>query len=99
MNDRDGSLTALAACVGRENVLTTAADIEPFGTDWRRKHHGVPLAVVRPATTTEASDVLCIAARRQIDVVPQRLSVATRVSLAALHLTRPARSCCCLPSD
>ena len=51
--------------------LTGPAEMEPYGRDWTGDHHGVPLAVARPRSTTELADLMvrCTAAR--LPVVPQ----------------------------
>ncbi|MEZ5676611.1 MAG: FAD-binding oxidoreductase [Thalassovita sp.] len=47
----------LTAIVGDAYVLT-GSDTEKWSHDWIRKYHYSPLAVVRPATTQEVSDIV-----------------------------------------
>ena len=51
----------------RAHVLTAAADVEPYLTDWRGRYHGAALAVVRPADTSEVAAVVraCADSRRR----------------------------------
>jgi len=61
----------LAQAVGAANVLTGAADIAPFVTDWRGRYRGAALCVVRPADTAEVSAVVRACAEANVPVVPQ----------------------------
>jgi len=63
-------LDALAAAIGRANVLT-GDDAAPYLTDWRKRYVGRALAVARPANTAEVAAVVreCVAARAPM--VPQ----------------------------
>ncbi|MBU2288056.1 MAG: hydroxyacid dehydrogenase, partial [Gammaproteobacteria bacterium] len=49
---------ALAAVVGAAHVLTTAADMARYETEWRRNYPGRARAVVRPGSTEEVSRVV-----------------------------------------
>ncbi|MCU0937913.1 MAG: FAD-binding oxidoreductase [Burkholderiaceae bacterium] len=64
-------IEALRAIVGPTQVLTDAADMAPYLTDWRQRYRGSAQAVVRPATTNEVAAVVqaCIAA--EAPIVPQ----------------------------
>lgn len=59
----------LCAVVGAANVLT-GADTDGWGTEWTDHYHWTPLAVVRPATTQEVSEIMAIATVAGITVVP-----------------------------
>jgi len=61
----------LADIVGATHVLTAAADMKPYLTDWRRQYSGPAECVVRPASTVEVSKVVALCAREAIAVVPQ----------------------------
>lgn len=65
------ALAALAAAVGPAHVLTTTDSTLRYAIDERRLYHGVPLAVVLPATTEEVAAVVGICARSGIGMVPQ----------------------------
>jgi FAD/FMN-containing dehydrogenase len=63
-----GELTRL---LGERHVLTSAADVAPYCTDWRGRYSGSALCVVLPASTEEVAAVVraCVAAR--VAIVPQ----------------------------
>ena len=61
----------LADIVGAAHVLTAAADMKPYLTDWRRQYSGPAECVVRPASTAEVSKVVALCAREGVAVVPQ----------------------------
>ncbi|MDE2069887.1 MAG: FAD-binding oxidoreductase [Gammaproteobacteria bacterium] len=63
-------LDALRATVGAAQVLT-GADAQAYAVDWRERYRGIPLAVVRPATTGEVAAVVRQCAQARIPVVPQ----------------------------
>jgi FAD/FMN-containing dehydrogenase len=64
-------LPALKAIVGDTNVLTDAADVAPYLTDWRARYHGQARAVVRPGSTAEVAAVVAYCAESGVPVVPQ----------------------------
>lgn len=70
-SDTDSLSGALARVVGAEHVLTDAAVIEPFVTDWTRRWRGSAQAVVRPATTEEVAAVIELCRLHDVAVVPQ----------------------------
>ncbi|MEP7062137.1 MAG: FAD-binding oxidoreductase [Betaproteobacteria bacterium] len=51
-------IASLASIAGPANVLTAAADVEPYVNDWRGRYHGSALAVVRPANVAEVSAIV-----------------------------------------
>jgi FAD/FMN-containing dehydrogenase len=64
-------LPALKAIVGDTHVLTAAADVAPYLTDWRGRYHGQARAVVRPGSTAEVAAVVAYCAANGVPVVPQ----------------------------
>ena len=62
-------LNTLASIVGPGHVLT-GADCAKWAKDWTGKHTSEPLAVVRPATTAEVSQVLAAANAEAAAIVP-----------------------------
>jgi FAD/FMN-containing dehydrogenase len=59
MTDIRATLQArLEAVVGAAQVLTAAADVAPYLTDWRGRYHGRARAVVRPQSTAEVAAVV-----------------------------------------
>ncbi|HEV7619981.1 MAG TPA: FAD-binding oxidoreductase, partial [Burkholderiaceae bacterium] len=57
--------------VGAGHVLTGAADMAAYLTDWRRRFTGKALAVVKPASTDEVASIVRLCNRFQVPVVPQ----------------------------
>jgi len=68
MNDL---LPRLQAIVGAANVLTEAAELAPYLTDWRGRYEGKALALVRPGNTAEAAEVVKACGAANIPMVPQ----------------------------
>ncbi len=64
-------LDDLRAAIGADHVLRDAAELAAYGTDWRGAYRGTPLAVLRPASTTEVSQVVRIAHDAGVAIVPQ----------------------------
>ena len=67
----DALLAELIAIVGPAHVLTAAADLAPYLTDWRGRYRGAARCVVRLGTAAEVAAVVraCVAAGAPI--VPQ----------------------------
>ncbi|WP_131110587.1 FAD-binding oxidoreductase [Sulfuricystis thermophila] len=59
------------AVLGGAHVLTEAADITPYCSDWRGRYRGQPLCVVRPANTEEVAAVVRACATANVAIVPQ----------------------------
>jgi FAD/FMN-containing dehydrogenase len=57
--------------LGPKGVITEAAAIEPWLTDWRGRVHGAAPAVLAPATTEEVADIVRLAAKHRVPLVPQ----------------------------
>lgn len=64
-------LPALHAIVGSRGLLTADADTAAYCEDWRRLYRGRTPAVVRPADTAEAAEVVRLCATRGVPLVPQ----------------------------
>jgi FAD/FMN-containing dehydrogenase len=64
-------IAQLSEAVGPRNVLTAAADVAPFCTDWRKRFTGRADAVVFPATTREAAAVVLVCTRHAAAIVTQ----------------------------
>jgi len=62
---------AVAEIVGPTGLLTEAADIAPYETDWRGLYHGRTPFVVRPANTAEVASVVRLCAAHGVGIVPQ----------------------------
>jgi FAD/FMN-containing dehydrogenase len=77
---REALLAALAAAVGPAHVLCrggpdhlsgTDPDLSAYEQDWRKRHTGRALAVVRPASTAEVAAVVRACAAHGTSIVPQ----------------------------
>jgi len=64
-------LERIRGVVGPAGLITAAGEIAPYATDWRRRYHGRPLAVVRPASTAEVAGVVRACAESRTAIVPQ----------------------------
>jgi FAD/FMN-containing dehydrogenase len=62
---------ALAAIVGPAHVLTDAAGMAPYCTDWRGRYAGSALCVVRPGTAAEVAAVVKACVDVNVAIVPQ----------------------------
>jgi FAD/FMN-containing dehydrogenase len=67
----DPFVTECIAALGASNVLSTAADMAGYLTDWRKRYTGQARAVLRPGSTEEVAEVVRIAARHDVALVPQ----------------------------
>ena len=59
------------AAVGGRSVLTEAADVEPWLTDWRGRWHGNAAAILQPQSTEEVALIVAKAADLGVALVPQ----------------------------
>lgn len=64
-------ISALRAIVGDEHVLDTADVMEPYCVDWTRRFSGPALAVVRPESTEQVSEIMRVCAESGVPVLPQ----------------------------
>ena len=67
-------IAALRIICGPAHVLTheePAADLSPWEQDWRKRVHGLALAVVRPGNTAEVAAVVKACAAANTAIVPQ----------------------------
>jgi FAD/FMN-containing dehydrogenase len=72
MMDARATLVArLAQVAGPGNVLTAAADVEPYVNDWRGRYHGSALAVVRPRDVGEVASIVRACGEADIAIVTQ----------------------------
>ena len=62
---------SLKDIVGDGQVLTAAADMAPYLTDWRGRYTGSALCVVRPGSTEEVAEVVARCAEAGVAIVPQ----------------------------
>ncbi|MDX8347431.1 FAD-binding oxidoreductase [Cognatiyoonia sp. IB215446] len=78
-------LGQLRDVIGDENVLTDG-DAAPYGRDWTGAYTSTPLAVLRPRTTQDVSEILKIAHATGTPVVP----VSGRTGLTGATLAQNA---------
>ncbi|MEZ0220466.1 FAD-binding oxidoreductase [Tardiphaga sp. 1201_B9_N1_1] len=71
MTDHTAFLAMLAGIVGDRHLIGPGGDFEPYVVDWRGRYHGKALAVVKPGSTQEVSDVVKACAAAGIAIVPQ----------------------------
>jgi FAD/FMN-containing dehydrogenase len=64
-------LDAITRFVGAAHCIVDPVQQQPFVTDYRRIHHGRAVAVVRPGTTQQVSDVVRWCADHRVAIVPQ----------------------------
>ena len=64
-------ISALRSIVGDSGLKTGGDETTPFLTDWHGQYQGRSLAVVMPDTTEQVSQVMALADRHDIAVVPQ----------------------------
>jgi FAD/FMN-containing dehydrogenase len=67
----DSLLDALAAALGRDQLLTADEAMAPYLTDWRGRYRGRARAVVRPADAGQVAAVVRACAAAGVPVVPQ----------------------------
>jgi len=72
MTDARQQLIAdIGARLGARAIITDAADIEPWLTDWRGRWHGQSAAILQPASTEEVAAIVGMASERGVGLVPQ----------------------------
>ena len=71
MSAVDTILAEVGSQLGPKAILTDAADIEPWITDWRGRFHGTAKAILAPASTEEVSAIVALAADHGVPLVPQ----------------------------
>lgn len=56
---------------GPKTAVTDPADVEPWLTDWRGRFHGKARAILSPTSTEEVSEIVKLAAKHRVPLVPQ----------------------------
>lgn len=64
-------LASCRAIAGDANVLTDAALMAPYLTDWRGRFTGQALAVIRPGSVQEVAAIVRACAASRVPIVPQ----------------------------
>ena len=68
---QERAIAALAAAMPADTLLTDADAMERYSRDWSGDHYGRPLAVARPRSAEELSQLMKYCHEQQIHVVPQ----------------------------
>ncbi len=71
MSETPDWLNSMAEVVGPKGFTRDAEEMQPWLTDWRGRYTGKALALVSPASTAEVSDIVKIADKHSISLVPQ----------------------------
>ena len=72
MTEAESALIAEAGRkLGPKAVITDPKEIEPWVTDWRGRVHGASPAMLAPASTDEVVEIVRLAARHHVPLVPQ----------------------------
>ena len=70
--DAQGQMIAAAEHkLGPKGVITDAAEIEPWVSDWRGRVHGAASAMLAPSSTDEVAEIVRLAAEHGVPLVPQ----------------------------
>ena len=64
-------LEQVTSLLGDAAVKVSAQDLEPYSTDWRKRYVGKPLAVLLPSDTKQVSEIVRLANRLKVSLVPQ----------------------------
>ena len=56
---------------GDRSAVTDPADMEPWLSDWRKRWHGKAAAILQPASTEEAAEMVRLAGELAVALVPQ----------------------------
>ncbi|MEJ8473286.1 FAD-binding oxidoreductase [Roseibium algae] len=64
-------IESLCKIAGAANTLTEPSDMAAYLEDWTGQYHGEAIAVVRPASTHEVSEIVKLCAAKDIAIVPQ----------------------------
>lgn len=94
-------LDAFTQLLGAKHVLT-GTDAAPYGKDWTGKYTATPLAVLRPQHTDDVAQIVKIAAKRGLSIVPvggntglvggTKAEGAVMISLERLNRIREVRA-------
>ncbi|MCW5738241.1 MAG: FAD-binding oxidoreductase [Enhydrobacter sp.] len=61
----------LRAIVGDKGLVLDTQEMRPYLSDWRENYLGAALAIVRPASTEEVSEVVKLCAAEKVAICPQ----------------------------
>ena len=84
----DSLVAALTAICGADGVLTAAADLQAYLTDWRGVFTGNALAAVRPPNTSAVAACMRACAQAGVAIVPQGGNTGLAAGATPLGLDR-----------
>src|SRR3954469_9819278 len=64
-------IAAAGQRLGPQGVITDPHEIEPWVSDWRGRVHGATAAILAPGSTEEVAEIVRLAARHRVALVPQ----------------------------
>ena len=64
-------IRAAEKALGPKGVITDAAEVAPWVSDWRGRVHGASPAILSPASTEEVVAIVKLAAEHRVPLVPQ----------------------------
>ena len=64
-------MSQMASCLGPKGFTCSAEDMAPWLTDWRGRYTGAAQAIVSPESTEAVSEIVKIASKYDISIVPQ----------------------------
>ena len=64
-------IRAAEKALGPKGVITDAAEVAPWMSDWRGRVHGASPAILSPASTEEVVAIVKLAAEHRVPLVPQ----------------------------
>ncbi|HTJ91828.1 MAG TPA: FAD-binding oxidoreductase [Pararobbsia sp.] len=67
----DPFIAECIAAIGDTHVLHDPSDMAGYLTDWRKRYTGQARAVLRPASASEVAEIVQIAGRHGVAIVPQ----------------------------
>ena len=71
MQKIDAMIDEVRSNFGAKAVISEAADVEPWLSDWRGRYHGKAAAILSPASTQEVAAIVKLAAEHRVPLVPQ----------------------------
>ena len=71
MTEKNSWFTEAQTIVGPKGITDDPAEISPWLTDWRGRYTGKAAAMLSPASTDEVSQIVKLAGRHQLALVPQ----------------------------
>ena len=71
MQKIDALIDEVRSSFGAKAVISEAADVEPWLSDWRGRYHGKAAAILSPSSTQEVAAIVKLAGEHRVPLVPQ----------------------------